>query len=354
MNLKQFNSFKKFFDSIDIDSEYTEALVIKNHFLEKQARVLFFLPSFLLSRLAYWTPNSKVLRFFRLLMFPASLINNASSHIRFMNAPETPQMSLLKRAWIFLVHQFLAKRIWLSSNSKKMHAFKNKHKGKRCFIIGNGPSLNELNINLLQNEYTFAVNSIFLKKDMKFLPSFYVVEDVYVAEDRKDEINNYPAPVKFFGNYLKYCLKRTNASTIWTNVIFDYRDRTYLPSFSKNAASEMYVGGSVTYLCMQLAYYMGFSEVYLVGFDHGYTIPETVIKAGNKLTSTSDDPNHFSSDYFGKNYRWHDPRTDRMERAYASAKVQFSSHNRIIKNATIGGHLEVFDRVNFDELFEKR
>ena len=95
---------------------------------------------------------------------------------------------------------------------------------------------------------------------------------------------------------------------------------------------------------------MGFSEVYLVGFDHSYTIPTDVDMFGTEIKSKSDDPNHFNPEYFGTGYRWHDPRVDRMEMAYAKAKEVFESNGRIIYNATDGGKLEVFPRVEYSEI----
>lgn len=43
---------------------------------------------------------------------------------------------------------------------------------------------------------------------------------------------------------------------------------------------------------------------------------------------------------------------DRMILAYESAKKYVDSHNISIYNATRGGMLEVFERVDFDSLFE--
>ena len=72
---------------------------------------------------------------------------------------------------------------------------------------------------------------------------------------------------------------------------------------------------------------------------------------GNEWTSGGDDPNHFHPDYFGKGYRWHNPRLDRMELAYRKAKRVFEADGRRVVNATLGGKLEVFERVDYDSLF---
>ncbi|MGB9499906.1 MAG: glycosyltransferase [Dissulfuribacterales bacterium] len=236
---------------------------------------------------------------------------------------------------------------------KDLAMFVNKYRGRRAFIIGNGPSLNKLDLTKLKNEITFGVNSIFyLFDEMGFKPTFYVVEDKLVAEDRADEINQLSDMVKIFGEYLNYCLK-DKEDIIWANVNFDYSEYPGFPHFSKNAAAYLWVGGTVTYLCMQLAYYMGFDKVYLIGFDHSYTIPPDAKVEGTVITSTSDDPNHFNRDYFGKGKRWHDPRLDRMEQAYRRALQVFEESGREIYNATAGGKLEIFPRVDYDNLFIK-
>jgi hypothetical protein len=74
---------------------------------------------------------------------------------------------------------------------------------------------------------------------------------------------------------------------------------------------------------------------------------------GNTITSTRADVNHFHADYFGEGKRWHLPRVDRMERAYVRARNTFEADGRRILNATKGGRLEVFPRVDYDELVSR-
>src|SRR4051812_11542434 len=236
----------------------------------------------------------------------------------------------------------------LSQDDKLLKVFKNKHKGERCFIIGNGPSLNKIDLTLLENEVTFGMNAIYLNYEkMGFYPTYYAVEDVFVAEDRADEINSYNQSIKFLPNYLKYCLKR-DEQTIFYNFIAPKQNTT---EFTKNAALKVFFGGTVSFVCMQLAYYMGFEKVYLIGFDHNYVIPDTAKVKGTEILSTTDDLNHFSAEYFGKGKRWHDPDFPRMESSYKKARNSFEEDGRKIYNATFGGKLEVFERVHFLELF---
>jgi hypothetical protein len=236
-------------------------------------------------------------------------------------------------------------------NEKRLLSFKGKHKGQRAFVIGNGPSLNQCDLGLLKGEITFGVNAIYLNQEkMGFYPTYYVVEDDFVAEDRADEINQLKGPTKFFGNYLRYCIQ-DQPGVVWLNLSMNYGPYPGFPHFGRNAARMVWVGGTVTYICLQLAYYMGFTEIYLIGFDHSYKIPADAKIEGSGILSQSNDPNHFNSSYFGKGYRWHDPMVERMEQALRRAREIYEGNRRRIFNATIGGKLEVFDRVDYSSLF---
>lgn len=238
----------------------------------------------------------------------------------------------------------------VTENEKRILSWKDAYKASRAFLIGNGPSLNKLDMTKLKGEYTIGVNSIYLNQDkMGFLPQHYVVEDRFVAEDRADEINALAGPQKWFGNYLRYCLKGDDVN--WLNVRMRYDEHKDFPFFSPNIARQAWTGGSVTYVCMQLAYFLGVKNLILIGFDHNYIIPQDAKVEGLNITSNSDDPNHFHPDYFGKGYRWHDPKVDRMEVGYKKAGLIFGRDGRKIVNATAGGKLECFDRVDYNSLF---
>ncbi|QYK03915.1 motility associated factor glycosyltransferase family protein [Shewanella zhangzhouensis] len=239
------------------------------------------------------------------------------------------------------------------SNFRKL---KDKYKGERAFIVGNGPSLNKHDLSLLKNEYSFAVNGIFYKTETEgFRPTFYVVEDRHVMLDNIDKINEFEAQYKFFP--VDYRSKLKNKKNSW----FFRMDKGYyhktspyfaIPRFSSDMNDKLYCGQSVTMINLQIAYYLGFSEIYLIGMDHSYQIPSDADVAGEEITSNSDDPNHFHPDYFGKGKKWHDPHLDRVERTYEYYRLVFESQNRKIYNATVGGQLEVFDRVDYKSLFK--
>jgi len=236
----------------------------------------------------------------------------------------------------------------------ELSLFYNKYLGKRCFIIGNGPSLNKHDLSLLENEITFGVNSFYYKtRETGFRPTFYVVEDSSVIKENLEEIRNYYAPFKFFPTvYSRLHPKDPNTYFFKMNRgFYEKSSPNYcVPRFSTDITKEIFCGQSVTYINLQLAYFMGFSEVYLIGMDFNYIIPESHRRTGDVLLSDTDDPNHFHKDYFGKGKTWKDPKLDRVKSNYKMAKLVYESVGRKIFNATIGGHLDVFDRVDYYDL----
>ena len=218
--------------------------------------------------------------------------------------------------------------------------------GKRCFVMGNGPSLLKCDLSLLKNEVTIGSNAQYLAWDtMGFIPTFLTVEDRLVAEDRADELCALERPTKIFPRDLLYCL-RNSRNTIFINFVRDYQP---FPKFTSDFQDIVYWGGTVTMLNLQLAYYLGCSEIYLIGFDHNYQVPKDV--KNYVITSEGNDVNHIHPDYFGKGYRWHDPNLARMEQSYAEARRFLDAKGIPIKNATVGGHLEVFERIDYPSLF---
>ena len=245
----------------------------------------------------------------------------------------------------------LTERIWSASSDGRQSANRlagldGRFAGRRCFVMGNGPSLLKCDLSLLKGEVTIGSNAQYLSWDtMGFVPTFLTVEDRLVAEDRADELRALEQPIKVFPRDLLYCL-RGSKNTIFINFVRDYRP---FPQFTSDFQNVAYWGGTVSVLNLQLAYYLGCSEIYLIGFDHNYKVPDDI--KDHVITSQGDDVNHIHPDYFGKGYRWHDPNLARMEQSYAEARRFLDAKGIPVRNATVGGHLEVFERTDYASLF---
>lgn len=267
-------------------------------------------------------------------------------------------LSLARRAYQRLsVHQGAyapppvetADHIDWARHRKRTQQLRDRYAGRRCFVIGNGPSLSQTLLDLLTNEVTIASNGIFLLfGETSFRPTFYTVEDRLVAEDRAPTINELRGVPKIFPADLWAHLKE-DEDTIWVN--FKRGHYHGFPKFSDRFDEIVYWGGTVTFVNLQLAWHLGCHEVYLVGVDHSYRPPSSSDDVeGNVITSQSADVNHFHPDYFGPGYRWHDPNVDRMELAYVEAHRFFIEHGGVIYNATVGGKLEIFPRVDYGQI----
>ena len=226
-------------------------------------------------------------------------------------------------------------------NKEKMLKYHNIHKGKRCFIVANGPSLKETDLSLLKNEITIGMNRIYLNADkMGFMPTYIVVQDIAIQlKQFQEDLEALKLP-KFFN---------WNARSLFTeqeNLTFIRSD--YTPQFSTDLVKTTWGGHSVTAVCIQLAFYMGFDEVYLVGKDHNYEQKGT---PGGLVYSTGEERNHFVQGYYKKGMAWRIPDYKGEELAYKMARETFEKHHRIIKDATINGNLDVFEKVDYNALF---
>ncbi|MBT4551839.1 DUF115 domain-containing protein [bacterium] len=216
---------------------------------------------------------------------------------------------------------------------------RNKYKGKRCFILGNGPSLNKTNLFLLKNEYTFGLNRIYLKfPDMGYKTNFHVSINDLVIDQCFDEYNQLSGIKKFY-TATKMNRLHSNRNTFFLKSIS--------PTFSEDITKGVWEGATVTYVAMQIAYYLGFKEVILVGVDHNF---KTKGKPHSRVMQKGSDPNHFSPQYF-KGMKWQLPDLKTSEIAYTLAKLHFQKSGRKIVDATINGRLNIFDKVVYQDLF---
>ena len=241
-------------------------------------------------------------------------------------------------------------------DKKRISKLKNRWAGKKCVIIGNGPSLNKIDFKLLENSYTFGVNGIFYKTDeiKSFKPFFYVVEDTAVVKDNLERINNYDCNYKFFPNIYKNSIKKT-PNTFYFNLNRGFYDSSSeyfeFPRFSPECSERVFAGQSVTIINLQLAYYFGFTEVFLVGMDFEYKKVGSEIINDHKILSQEDDINHFHPEYFGKGKTWHEPKLDCVLKSYKLCKLIYEIDNRKIYNSTVGGQLDVFERKSLIDAF---
>jgi hypothetical protein len=213
--------------------------------------------------------------------------------------------------------------------------------------MGNGPSLLKCDLNRLGSEITIVSNAHYLIWDqLTYIPTFLAVEDQLVAEDRADELRDLAGITKIYPFDLRPILGPSGENTLYLNFPRDYRP---FPKFSRDLSKRGYWGGTVSFLNLQLAAYLGCNPIILIGFDNSYNVPVQDVR-NNVIESQTEDVNHIHPDYFGPGYRWHDPNVPRMEIAYSHARKELEGSGVRVLNATVEGHLETFERASFDSV----
>jgi hypothetical protein len=226
------------------------------------------------------------------------------------------------------------------TNQEQLLTFNNLHIGKRCFILGNGPSLAKMDLTKIDNEYTFGLNRIYLLfGEFSFRPTYYVAINELVIKQYSEEIRRLEMP-KFLNWRYKKLFNPKDKSNTYINLKLSLRD-----NFQNNMTKPIYSGGTVTYAALQIAYWMGFQEVILIGVDHNFVSKGEPNKT--EVRKNDVDQDHFHPDYFPKGSKWHLPDLRRSELAYAIARREFEGDGRKILDATIDGKLTVFPKVNY-------
>ena len=250
----------------------------------------------------------------------------------------------------------------LRSYPKRLEKIRNKHKGKRCFIMGNGPSLNNTPLDLLSDDYVWGVNRVNLLFDrISWRPKFYTAIDTVVVPDNRKEIagliSSLQETIFFFP--LDFRLRGILPSA---ENVYWYKeapiDESIAPYgyFSVDPVKFVRSSRTVTIAALQLAVFLGFDPIYLIGCDTDYRRKNVFVerrdKSGSVMVGTANnDTDHFTGQYFGKGKLYNPPSPERMIFNYEQAKRVTDKLGVNVYNATIGGKLEVFPRVNFTDLF---
>jgi hypothetical protein len=136
------------------------------------------------------------------------------------------------------------------------------------------------------------------------------------------------------------------------NKYLEQNDRIYFVGdihskwkFFEDITKGISQGSTVTYAALQIAFYMGFKRVFLIGVDHNFAQKG---KPHKVETMKGDDMSHFDPGYF-KGMKWQLPDLEGSERAYRMAKYHFEKDNRQILDATIDGKLDIFAKIKFEE-----
>lgn len=253
------------------------------------------------------------------------------------------------------------RRTTLAANSIFEHA----HCGERCFILGTGPSINLQDLTLLQNEICFSLNSFYLHRDYALIqPKYHVTTGLTPHPKIGPELGE------------KWFHEMEEKIGYKTTLFLNYGDRRFIQEhsfFQKNQAyywqwgarwnrilqdgvditKVIYPGESVAVVAIQVALYMGFKEIYLVGLDHDW-----ILRYADRLYTHFYQPNQSIIEKTGVT-DWSDVDWKILFQSQVNIWSQYENLRALaqkrgisIYNATAGGLLDVFPRVQYESLFD--
>lgn len=244
-------------------------------------------------------------------------------------------------------------------NRERLEALRATNNGKKCFVLGNGPSLRIEDLNLLheKNVFCFASKGIFLTfSDTEWRPDVWGVSDAIYIKHHKGEISA-----------LEGFPKLVCAQSIIDEGI-QIKDAIYYPHlqmhrtpqwFNADVTKGVHWWGTITCKLINFAVFMGFKEIYLLGVDHNYPIVKN--EDGSYRLDTTQN-SHFN---VGKEYQTPQEMEEMnrnisnflddikyMDESYKSIRWYCEQLGVQIYNATRGGKLEAFERKNVEDVLK--
>jgi hypothetical protein len=255
--------------------------------------------------------------------------------------------------------------IYPTEDERRLSRLKNAHAGRRCFVVGNGPSLRLQDLTPLRDEITFVTNFFPLHPQCALIcPTYYCVSDSgffqgttrgFHPELYRVLTQRARSAAKFFPRRFKAALRRSGQFADQV-VYYVGHDLSYETSdghpVHANVFGETYGGCSVVIdYCLPMAGLMGIRDVYLLGCDCDYGSGDGSDESGDGGRR------HF---YAPDQHTLPAPPSAWMKRcwgpdglafqAYEKTKVTLQAQGCRVYNATAGGRLEVFPRVSYEDV----
>lgn len=231
---------------------------------------------------------------------------------------------------------------WHRSFSRRIQSYKDLHVGKECYIVGTGPSINNIDLGLLKTKYTIGLNKIVSVNEFQaFKPNYLVVVDELIIKDLAESINTYQ--MNGITCFIKFIEAEginfsVNVERLWSESGWHHKF---------DPTGVIGEGTTVSYVAIQLALFMGFKNIYLVGFDH---YPEI-----ERDTSTSSNKEFINENHFLQNYSNQElnlPDIIGNEASYKLAQHLCGSRGASLINVTPGGYLNLLPRRRLSEVIK--
>lgn len=244
----------------------------------------------------------------------------------------------------------------------KNRKYKNIHEGERLFLLGTAPSINQIDLCKLADERTMVVSNFYMHKDYSIIkPDYYcfaqftytdILNDQFYLQWIREIAEHSGSPQFFFNITEKRLIEKCDSfSDKDVNYVFLEGLNSYYEDI--DLTKKIRMGNSVPIDCLQIAIYMGFQEIYLLGIEH------SIILSGNynyfyhrKDNMVGDkDPHHGKNGEATRTFGEMLPGTYILWEQYKQLKRIAEKQNIKIFNANPEGLLDVFEKVNYNQLF---
>lgn len=227
------------------------------------------------------------------------------------------------------------------NNQDALEALRNKHAGERAIIVCNGPSLKRTDMSLVRNETSFCMNRSYLMfEDWGFVPSYFSLTNELVLRQFTDDIRALPMPK--FTDFAFRELLGPEDSTTYFRLPPRLADK-----FEGDLTRPISSGGTVTFATLQIAFFLGFQDVIIIGMDHRFKAQG--VPSAAEVRKNEVDEDHAHPNYFPKGMKWELPDLIRSELAYQQAREQYEKAGRRIIDATLDGACTVFEKMSLED-----
>ena len=235
--------------------------------------------------------------------------------------------------------------------------FKNKHKNKRAFVIVNGPSLANQNIEILKDDITFVVSGFFKHKVIEiWQPTYYSILDKSFFDNSNDSISFFKQLNSKIKDTIYFIpLFRGFKSNLKNDLL--PKEKTFyiassgIPDDNVDLTTVIQSFQSVSSFALSQAIYMGCNPIYLLGFDHDYLANQGPDKHFYQGATIPNKESTYKT-AISNMYPYDDimATCHKLWQNYRQLNVAASKKGIKIFNATKGGYLDVFERVEFESI----
>jgi hypothetical protein len=227
--------------------------------------------------------------------------------------------------------------------------FRDRHRSERCFVIGNGPSLKSQDLSPLVNEFTFVMSGFWKHPVVEqWQPSYYFFADSLFFDGSEPMREFFTAlgsrihsTTFFVPLYSREVIQRMSLLPLDQTYFVAFRERLGLsgrPDFTRIVPVVM----SASQFAIMAAMYMGCSPIYLLGLDHDWLYEGATIDNHPEVQPNLD----------RWSYKFLMECQLELWYGYESLLKVAEAEGICILNATNGGFLDVFERMDYESVVQ--